>query len=181
MQEYTNLRDIVTAASQDKELHTALVTEISRARAMTGRSFDDVRIGAIGEMGDAAGTCQMGSGEIKVREDIVGTAEAVREKLAHVLVHEAEHANGNGSEGLTELHASLKVGRPPVDAYREKVRSAEQLTRVVGLEEARESIKRGEVVLLQVYVRERLKRDVAAARNVQEIIEEGKQLIKAAA
>lgn len=166
--------------------HLNLVRDaVDRASSlMGGRSFDGVKIRSVAEMGDAAGTCQMDSGEISVREDMVHTAEGARKSLTRVLVHEANHARGISSEGVTELLATEKTDKIPVPAYAEKVRHAEKIAGVIGgrrvLEEvAREEGDRGLVVAI---TREKLRGGgLRTIQGVQQIIREAEDEVRMAA
>lgn len=170
---------------EDEELQVLLEQEIARAENLAGRRFDSVKVRGVSEMGEAAGRCHMCSGEIEVREDIIRSEQGIREALAHVLVHEAEHAEGNDLEGMTELAATLKTGRPPVPAYREKVSHARHLVQVLGAQEAQEFARspQGKVLMLRQYVAKRV--ELARGEDFQEAAEqaaqEGAEHIKMAA
>lgn len=163
----------------DQERRALLESQISRAETLSGGNFDAVRIRSVGEMGEAAGRCHMCSREIELREDVVKTEEGIRTDLAHVLVHEREHADGNFMEGFTELAATLKTGKSPVPAYREKVEHARHVAEVVGQRRSLELARKpeGRVLLLRVYVAERIQRQMPA----EEAAREGEQHLQMAA
>lgn len=167
----------------DPELGALLSSQISRAEnAANGRSFDDVKIRGVEEMGEAAGTCAMCSGEIRVREDVVATEAGVRENLAHVLVHEAAHAEGIEQDGIAELAVSIKLGMPPVPAYRRKFEHAQHLAETIGRERVIELAKRPEakVLLLRAYVQARVARGVSQG-DIEKVAEETEDHVKMAA
>lgn len=170
---------------EDEELQVLLEQEIARAESLTGRRFDSVKVRGVSEMGEAAGRCHMCSGEIEVREDIVKSEQGIREALAHVLVHEAEHAEGNSLEGMTELAATLSTGRPPVPAYREKVSHARHLVSVIGAQEAQEFARspEGKVLMLREYVAKRVEavQEADLQKALEKAAQEGAEHIKMAA
>lgn len=159
------------ADQESEETRSLLRREIGRARALSnGKNFDEVKVSSVAEMGEAAGTCHMCTGEIKVRADIVSTEKGVRESLTSVLVHESIHAEGVALEGMTELEATLRTGKPPVPAYLTKVEHARHITTVVGRDAAFKAVRKdeGRVALLNAYVAARVKRGIAANVAMEE-------------
>lgn len=156
---------------EDEKVALLLQSQIARAqRATNGRDFNNVQIGGIDEMGEAAGTCDMCTEQISVREDIVSTEEGVRDDLARVLVHEAAHAEGIRFDGIAELEVQLRMGEPPVPAYQRKFDHARHLGDEIGDERLVELSKApdADVLIIQEFVSSRLK-NMAANDNAAEV------------
>lgn len=145
----------------DSARRQLLRQEITRAKTISGRvSFDNVRIKSVSEMGEAAGRCHMCSGDIEVREDIVSIEEAIRTKLAHVLVHEHMHSEGIAEDGFAEAITSSLMGEPSVPAYDRISGHVGHIFEVAGVaaEEAVDMLTQegGEVILWTTFVAKRV-------------------------
>jgi hypothetical protein len=163
----------------DEERRLLLESQIDRAEALSGRTFDHARIRGVSEMGEAAGRCHMCTREIDIREDMVKTETGIREDLAAVLVHEGEHAAGDSLEGFTELAVTLQTGKAPVPAYRTKVEHARHMAEVIGRKRSLELARKpeGRVLLLRAYVAEQVQRQIPA----EEARREGEEHLQMAA
>lgn len=160
-----------------------LSIETARARrAKGGRQVDNIKIGSVEEMGEAAGTCNMCTGEKMIRMDVVATEEGIRENLAHVLAHEETHAEGISHDGIAELAVEIQLGAPPVPAYREKHAHARHLAKVMGADALIEAAKEEspDVVILQRYIQARVKKGLTPDK-IESAVKEGQAHIRAAA
>ncbi len=168
--------------TKDTPMGQILAFEKKRAERMDGKlNFDDVEIGEVDEMGDAAGDCDMFTKKIRIRKDIVGTKTHIRRKLKKILVHEGEHFRGTHHEGVAELVTKHKTGETATHLYADRHKAAKELANEIGTQElvdtSRRHGKEADVHILQNYVKKQVAKNVHPAKAKAK----GEKLIKRAA
>ncbi len=167
------------------ELGNKLETEVAKAsRLRGGRSFWDVTVKSVEEMGDAGGTFHTGTKEVALRKDIASTREGIA-KVCEVLVHEDIH-RGNATVGDTEQHSeglvhwrTQRTIGTNNDTYEEEVDQIDHIAAEIGVEKVEKlgRQKGAEVLLWTAYVQSR----VAKGADVEAAAKDGAERIKRAA
>lgn len=158
-------------------------------------NLDKVEIKSVDEMGEAAGTCVIETGEICLRADLVAAnntdhyGELDEEMLEHALEHEAGHQGakqkrrgkkgGMRSEGLDELDTVDTLNVSPVPAYQGYVRAARVIVALLGKTRAMDLACEVDyqLALTQAVFQEKVHRSIPAATAAKE----AEELVKAAA